>query len=183
MMAEGRRLLLEGKSKEAMATIAKATRAVHLGAPVEDKDSRPMKTSDAKLSMLHARVEIDLGRLPAAVQLLNAALDEGGLEAEIHCVLAWLYAAPPEAKFADAQKALRQATIACELTRDGDWLCLAALAAAHARRGDFAAATAALERARQAAPEHTAATFDAWNAELASNRPLTRDWKLIRSEN
>jgi tetratricopeptide (TPR) repeat protein len=66
---------------------------------------------------------------------------------------AWLLAAWPDPALRDAPAAVASATCACELTDWSDAPSLAALAAAHASAGDFAAAVAAQEQAVALRPE------------------------------
>ncbi len=66
---------------------------------------------------------------------------------------AWLLAVWPDPDLRDAPAAVASATLACELTDWSDAPSLAALAAAHASAGDFAAAVATQEKAVALRPE------------------------------
>ena len=87
-----------------------------------------------------------------------------------------VYAAPPLDKGFNGRAALAHAKAACTLTGGADWQSLTALAAAHARLKNFAAAELALSRAAQLAPAEYAGQCAQWQAAIDKRQPLQRDW-------
>ena len=71
---------------------------------------------------------------------------------DAHQALAMLLAACPDDTVANAAKALEHAEKACQLSQSQDWMCLDALAAAHAASGDFESAVKRAEEALRLAP-------------------------------
>jgi tetratricopeptide (TPR) repeat protein len=72
---------------------------------------------------------------------------------------AWIWAACPEEKYRDGKKAIGSAKQACELSGQADHY--AALAAAHAEAGDFAAAEKAQQKAIELTSEEEKAVYRA----------------------
>jgi serine/threonine-protein kinase len=73
-------------------------------------------------------------------------------QAEAHCAMAMLLATCPTERYRNGEKAVECATKACQLTQETNWICLDALAAAHAEAGDFDGAVQWANKAIQCAP-------------------------------
>jgi tetratricopeptide (TPR) repeat protein len=84
---------------------------------------------------------------------------------------AWLMATCPVEQFRDAELAIQSAQKAIELGGGGDWTCLDALAAAQASAGRYAEAVATLNKARQVAPDDSAAALQSRQALYRSRQP------------
>lgn len=160
-VAEGRRLMLAGEIEKGLAQVNKAVNA---------------GKKDPWVGTLHARVQIDRNDFTGASRTVTALVRDESLSAENQMALAWLSSTAP-AGTNNPRVALTSAQQACELTGNADWLCLAALAAAHARSGKFAEAQTTLERAEPLAPEDYRGQFTAWMASVEEKKPLERDWK------
>lgn len=131
--------------------------------------------NDPRVLMLAARGALDRGDHTAAARYLNLAVPTCPDETELRLGLAWVYVSSPGA--GASRVALEHAEAAVRLTAGHDWSALGALAAAHARRKDFAKALAGSEAAVRVAPAEAAEQCRTWQAQLAVKQPIQRLWK------
>lgn len=131
-MARGELRMAVGKEREGRGDIGRANKLTG-------------KQPDSRVLLHRAWLECCDGKYSTAETSLKKAIRLGGSDIDVERLLALTQISLP-ASTANAKSALEHAQRACEITKSKDWICLEALAAAHAAAGDF---TAAVNVARQ----------------------------------
>ena len=130
-------LLLQGKNAEAARQFEETVRL------------KPNHTGALNNLALACR---RLGRTDEAIAHYREALRLQPDSVESLNNLAWTLAAYPDARFRNGTEAVALATRACELTRYGNPIALATLAAAYAEAGQFRVAISFVEQAQESRP-------------------------------
>jgi tetratricopeptide (TPR) repeat protein len=102
---------------------------------------------DVTAYRMRAGLAVERGRYQQAVADYNLAVRLAPGDAALNNDRAWLLATCPDPRFRNGEQALRDATVACELSGWKVFNRLATLAAAHAERDDF---ESAVRRQREA---------------------------------
>jgi hypothetical protein len=97
----------------------------------------PRTVKDARISWLYAQALAADNKPSGAETAWKQVLQSGLYDEVAHWGLAILYGAPPAGRAVDADKALKHARSACDLATSENWMCVDALAIAHAAGGDF----------------------------------------------
>lgn len=128
---------------------------------------------DSRVLVLQAATKYEAKAYAECLKLLEEARLAGADPVEVDLVSAWIYAADaklfkkkPRAGFAHAERA-----VSC--TGRCDWFSLAALAACHARQGDYDRAAELIEMASTVAPSYAYSRCEAWRQALDSKQPLS----------
>ena len=148
-------LLLQGKSAEAARQFEETVRL------------KPSHTGALNNLALACR---RLGRTDEAIAHYREALRLQPDSVESLNNLAWTLAADPDARFRNGTEAVAFATRACELTKYGNPIALATLAAAYAETGQFSVAISFVEQAQKLAPGGSPALAARLNAMLEAYR-------------
>jgi Tfp pilus assembly protein PilF len=121
------------------------------------------------------------GEYDQAIADYNQALRLRPNDTSAYNNFAWLQATCPDAKYRNGQKAVENASIACQSGGGQQWYCIGTLAAAYAESGDFEKA-----KALQASAIEMAATDksvkDKDKAEMSSRLELYKQGKPYREE-
>lgn len=113
------------------------------------------------------------GDIEAAIRSYGFAL-ECDPEHTIALVnLATILACSPEERYHDASRAVELAQRTCSILGENEWAPWQCLASALARRGDFAMAQSALEKARRSAPHEMQWRIDRLAESIAQETPFT----------
>jgi serine/threonine protein kinase len=156
---------------------------LHLAAGRERESSKDFNTAFSvnpnrlSLFLFQGMADCAQREFAAAVLKFTKATQLYPDEPEGHRLLGLLYAACPVDSVRNEKKALESAQKACDLTKNADWSCLYALAAAKAGAKDFtAAATLAGQAADLTFDEHRAECLRC-QADYQQQRPLRLAWK------
>lgn len=164
-----RALVVQGKSKEALAPLQAAPPSVkssppllgltadaliNLGRPNEALpylEQLAKQTRDPELQIKLATLGIQLNKPQVAVAHFREALKLKSDWPEVLNNLAWTLATSPDASVRNGKEAIEHATRACELTQQSQPVFLVTLAAAYAEAGQFDKAIATSQKAKDLA--------------------------------
>jgi Flp pilus assembly protein TadD len=162
LAAKGELLVATNKSREGNRELAKAQR---------------LAKKDARVIRLQAQAAAADGKWTAAEAAWKQLLQLGGSDAAAHRGLSLLYAAPRPERPLDPNKALKHAELACELTSNHDWLCIDALAIAHAANGRFDQAATLARNAAELATGDKRALCLTHATQFESHQSVAWNWK------
>ncbi len=158
---EARTLLKDNQESEGRRMLTLATRG---------------SAKDPHVAVVQALVELDAGRFAGVERNLLNALERGADPAELHRVMALVYAAAPDDQPHSARKALEHARRACVLTAWQDSEALLSLAAAHAEGGEFDKARDVASRAPRLATGEVLERARTWGRSFENEQRLRLTW-------
>ncbi len=129
--------------------------------------------SDVWVQILSAAIQFRQSEDDEALKLLQKARLSGADPLEIDFISAWIYGTNSSLSKAKPKAGLAHAHRAVSATGRCDWLSLAALAACHARLGEFDRATEIMTLAHSIAPATDLPRCEAWQATILSSNPIT----------
>jgi tetratricopeptide (TPR) repeat protein len=153
-----------GKRRDGMADLSKALK---------------LDKADALAYLLRANARLAEGNYRNALADLRVASQLNGKDPDAHQQLALLLAACPQKSIRNGKKAIDNAKIACDLTKNADWVCVDTLAAAYAEVGDFEKAVDLQTRAlKLATAEHRDSCSDRLKL-YEDKKPLRIEWENV----
>jgi tetratricopeptide (TPR) repeat protein len=139
---------------------------------LEDTAGSPRQVSPSWF-IYRALAQDACGDIEAAIRSYGLAL-EGDPEHTTALVnLATILACSPDDRYHDAARAVELAERTCSINGESEWAPWQCLASALARRGDFALAHSALEKARKSAPRDMQWRVDRLAESIAQEKPFT----------
>lgn len=163
-----------------LAPLLTAIEAYALHVKGEEKESAKLLTqisssakNDVWIQIIAAAIKYREKDYDEVLKLLQKARLSGADPMEIDFISAWIYGTQSSLTKAKPKAGLAHAYRAASYTGRRDWLSLAAIAACHARLGEFDRARAAIDLASSITPAAYAPRCEAWKATLLSDKPIT----------